>query len=72
MKDIFSARCMNDMSTVHDVLVRYIKEAKRGDVQLDENFHAYVQQSPLFLSEAAKNLLTCQRTRTLCFRIFDD
>jgi 1-phosphatidylinositol-3-phosphate 5-kinase len=34
-----------------------VKEAKEGEVQLDDNFHAYLQLSPLFLSEGSKRLL---------------
>ena len=37
---------------------RFVKEAKAGDVQLDDNFHAYIQQYPLYLTEEAKRLLT--------------
>jgi len=37
---------------------RFVKEAKAGDVQLDDNFHAYLQQYPLYLTEEAKRLLT--------------
>ena len=37
---------------------RFVKEAKQGDVQLDDNFHAYLQRSPLLLSEAGKRLLS--------------
>jgi hypothetical protein len=37
---------------------RFVKEAKLGDVQLDDNFHAYIQKYPLYLTEEAKRLLT--------------
>jgi hypothetical protein len=37
---------------------RFVKEAKAGDVQLDDNFHAYIQKYPLYLTEEAKRLLT--------------
>jgi len=37
---------------------RFVKEAKRGEVQMDDNFHAYIQHSPFYLSEEAKRLLT--------------
>ena len=37
---------------------RFVKEAKEGDVQLDDNFHEYLQRSPLLLAEGGKRLLS--------------
>ena len=37
---------------------RFVKEAKPGEVQLDDNFQAYIQKFPLYLTEEAKRLLT--------------